>query len=985
MTEFRRRGAAALDDVLITHQLGTRARRPPDPVRENDAIHALVRDLTEKPQRVLQLLVDIALELCHAGSAGVSVREQTADGAQLVRWVAVAGQLAAYVGATAPADASPCGVCLERGAPQLFRRPARHFAYLDELPAPIEEALMIPFHVNGEVRGTIWVHAHDPATRFDAEHARLMAALAEFTGAAVHRLEVQAALRCSEDRLRSVVDLAPALVTAVDTAGRLVIFNRACEQLTGYAADDVIGADFVERLVPPAWQATVRRHLSAEGPLATEESRCLTRGGEERVVGWRWFRVPGLVVGVGEDLTERRRGEHVVPEQLLVARAITHHVAEAVFLTDATGIVTFANGGAERLLGRPVDEITGRVLHDVVHHGGTGARCVDGCALRADGPADGAGFHDDVFVRHDGSTVHVSCSRTPIERGDATGAIIVVRDDTLRKQAEQERVWYASQLAGLSGAGATIHSLSLHDALTVITDRAREIVGAHQAITMVTPSHGGASPLGTVSLSEKYAAWHGHELRPGRSPLDALVCRSNRPSRFTAAELDAHPARLDLDGDGGRPPLRGWLAAPLRDRDGTNLGLIQLSDKYEGDFTEQDEAVLVQLAQMASVAIHNAQRYEQGQAARATAEAANAAKDEFLAMLAHELRNPLGVILNSVSVLDRHDGRAPESIRVRELIRHHTRHLARLLDDLLDLARISQGRIQLRSEVLDVRAVVDIAVQAYRDGLEARGQTVSVSMPDAPVYVYGDRTRLQQIAGNLLDNASKYTPPGGSVWLAVEEINDEVLLSVRDNGIGIPPDKLESIFELFTQLDVSMARGEGGLGIGLTLVRRLTEMHGGRVHAHSDGRGSGSEFIVRLRRARAPLTAHTPAARAPRRSYDILIVEDNAAARDTLRFVLELEGHRVEVSADGLTGVEAGMRQRPDIAFVDIGLPGIDGYEVARRLRAVRGDGVRLFAVTGYAQPEDVRRARHAGFDGHLTKPVEVEEVLRILRSLERA
>jgi len=384
------------------------------------------------------------------------------------------------------------------------------------------------------------------------------------------------------------------------------------------------------------------------------------------------------------------------------------------------------------------------------------------------------------------------------------------------------------------------------------------------------------------------------------------------------------------------------------------------------------------------VAIQNAQLYEQGEAARATAEAAHAAKDEFLAMLAHELRNPLGVILNGVSVLDRRGSHAPESIRVRELIRHHTRHLARLLDDLLDLARISQGKIQLRSGVLDLRAVVDITVQACRDGFEARRQSISVAVPDAPVYVYGDRTRLQQIIGNLLDNASKYTSAGGSVWLAIEEINDEILLSVRDNGIGIPSDKLESIFNLFTQLDVSAARSDGGLGIGLTLVRRLTEMHGGRVHAHSDGRGSGSEFIVRLRRARPPAEAHPPAPPVARRSYDILIVDDNATAREMLRFVLELEGHRVHVSADGLTALEAGVHERPDVAFVDVGLPGLDGYEVARRLRAVRGDGVRLFAITGYGQPEDVRRARHAGFDGHLTKPVDVEEVLRILGSLQR-
>lgn len=864
MAEFRRQGAAALDDVLITHALFTRPPRPLDPAREKDAIHALVRDLTDEPHRVLQQLVDMALELCHAGSAGVSLRERAADGGAQFRWVAVAGQLAAYAGGTAPADASVCGVCLARGAPQLFTAPSRHFGYLAQLRVPIEETLVIPFHVNGEARGTIWVHAHDATTRFDAEHARLMTILAAVTGAAVDRLEVEAALR---------------------------------------------------------------------EPLARE--------------------------------------------QLLLARAMTDHLEEAVFLTDAAGRVTFANRGAERLLGRVGGELAGRGFHALVHGDGAGARCAGASCGWAHG-AGVPGLHEAVFVRADGASVHVSCSWTPIDRGDGPGGLVVVRDETVRKREEQRRAWYASQLEGLSAAGAAIHSLSLNDALAFTAERAREIVGAHQAMTTVTSSGDGALPLGAVSFSEKYAAWRGCEPPPGRSPLEAQVCGSNRPQRFTAVELDGHPDRAGLE-DGDRPPLRGWLAAPLRDRDGNNFGLIQVSDKLDGDFTEQDEAVLVQLAHLASVAIQNAQRYEQAQAARATAEAASSAKDEFLAMLAHELRNPLGVILNGIAVLDRHGSDAPEAIRVRELIRHHTRHLGRLLDDLLDLARISQGKIHLRAEVLDLRGIVDITVQAYREGFDARGQRLSVSMPETPVYVYGDRARLQQITGNLLDNASRYTPTGGSAWLTVEAINEEVLLSVRDDGIGIPPDKLESIFELFTQLGGSTARTDGGLGIGLTVVRRLTEMHGGRVHAHSDGRGSGSEFIVRLRRARAPAAVQ---ARAPRRSYDVLIVEDDATAREMLRFVLELEGHRVQVLADGLTGLEAGLQQRPDVAFVDIGVPGLDGYAVARRLRAVRGDGVRLFAITRYGLTEDIRRARHAGFDGHLTRPVEVEEILRILGSL---
>jgi len=971
----------ALDAVLITHQLASRARRAPDPMRENDALHAIVRDLADKPRQVLQLLVDVALDLCAAGSAGVTLRERGAAGEQL-RSLMMAGRIADAAVATPAADESPCAVTLECGTPQLFARPWRRFAYLAELPIVIEELLVVPFQVDGDLHGTIWVASHDENRRFDAEDVRVMTALGDFTGATVHRLEVEAALRCSEERLRSVVDLAPALVTAVDHAGRVVIFNRACEELTGYAADDVIGGDLVDRLVPEPGQAAARRRLADDAPpLAVDETRWLTRAGQERVIAWRWFRVPGLVVGVGEDVTERRRSEDRLREQLLVGHAVGHHVAEAVFLTDAAGRVTFANHGAETLLGAMARELVGRPLHEVAH-GRDGSGCARAaCELPVIIEEAATPAHDDVFIRRDGSTVEVACSSARLDRGDGPGAIVIVRDVSARKRAERASARHASQLIALCAAAGAIHSLSLGDVLLGIAEQAREIIGAHQAMSTVVGRADGSPPLVSVSLSEKYGAWRAHDFRPDLSDLAELVCASNQPMRLTVEELAARDSRAAEAP--GRPPRRGWLAAPLLDRDGSNLGLVELSDKYDGEFDAQDEALLVELAKMASAAIQNAQLYERGQTARTTAEAASAAKDEFLAMLAHELRNPLGVILNGVNVLERSESvSAPAAVRVRELIRHHTRHMARLLDDLLDLARVSQGKIHLRSEVMDLRAVVDITLQAYRERLEMRGQRLALTMPDAAVHVYGDPMRLQQVVGNLVDNASKFTPTGGSIALSVEEINDEVLVSVRDNGIGIPPGKLEAIFDLFTQLEPTAARTEGGLGIGLTLVRRLTEMHGGRVHAHSAGPGAGSEFIVRLRVVRRPFSAPVPAAPAARRSYQILVVEDNAAARDTLRFVLELEGHRVEVAADGPTAMEAADRQRPQVAFLDIGLPGVDGYEVARRLRAAHGPALRLFAVSGYGQPEDVRRALDAGFEGHLTKPVEIDEVLRILASL---
>jgi signal transduction histidine kinase len=366
-------------------------------------------------------------------------------------------------------------------------------------------------------------------------------------------------------------------------------------------------------------------------------------------------------------------------------------------------------------------------------------------------------------------------------------------------------------------------------------------------------------------------------------------------------------------------------------------------------------------------------------AGREEAMAANRAKDEFLAMLAHELRNPLGVVMNALNGLDRIGSEAAEAVRLRDLMHRQTRHLARLLDDLLDVARITQGKIELRSEIVDLRALVDLAVQSERPRVDFKRQRLEVSVPEQPVTVHGDATRLQQIVANLLNNASKYTPEGGAIALRLAREGDQAVLALRDTGCGIPRERLQTVFDLFVQLDSGLERAEGGLGIGLTLVKRLVEQHGGTVDARSDGTGRGSEFVVRL-----PSVAPTPAPRAAavapaKRVRSILLIEDNDDAREALQLGLELEGQRVLAAADGETGIAIALRERPDVVFLDVGLPGVDGYEVARRLRAKLGAGPVLVALTGYGQAADRARSREAGFDVHVTKPASVADVLRAL------
>jgi signal transduction histidine kinase/CheY-like chemotaxis protein len=359
-------------------------------------------------------------------------------------------------------------------------------------------------------------------------------------------------------------------------------------------------------------------------------------------------------------------------------------------------------------------------------------------------------------------------------------------------------------------------------------------------------------------------------------------------------------------------------------------------------------------------------------------------KNEFLATLAHELRNPLMPLRNCLDLV-RLSGDAPTTFRhVREMMERQTRQMTRLVEDLLDVSRIAQGKLVLHKERFDLRLAVEQAVQMNAPLQQERRHQFSVTVPAEPLWVQGDQARVVQIVVNLLNNAAKYTSPGGQVALTAAREGDQAVVRVKDTGLGIAPEKLAQIFDLFTQLDLGPERLDGGLGIGLTLVKRLVEMHGGSIMAMSPGPGQGSEFVVRLPAVAAP---EQPAASAPpnltksrpANSRHILIVEDNADGRESLATLLRLLGHRVDVAEDGPGGVAAALALRPEVALIDIGLPKLDGYEVARQVRASLGPAVLLVALTGYGQPEDQQRALAAGCNAHLVKPVELQALQTLL------
>ncbi|HMC87925.1 MAG TPA: response regulator, partial [Gemmataceae bacterium] len=403
--------------------------------------------------------------------------------------------------------------------------------------------------------------------------------------------------------------------------------------------------------------------------------------------------------------------------------------------------------------------------------------------------------------------------------------------------------------------------------------------------------------------------------------------------------------------------LKSALFVPLQAR-GRSLGAMALALGNSGrQYSADDLALIRDLAGRAAIALDNARLYHDIQEG-------DRLKNEFLSMLAHELRNPLAPIRNAVQILKHSKAREEEFEWARDIIDRQLLQLVRLVDDLLDVSRITRGKIILQPEPLNAAAVVARAVETSRPFLDARSQILTVEMPQETVQIRGDETRLAQVLSNLLNNAAKFTPEGGRIWITLERAGDEALLRVRDTGIGIPAEMLSTIFDLFTQVDRSLDRSQGGLGIGLTLVRRLVEMHGGSVEAHSAGINQGSEFIVRLpvlKQEQTPSIAGNGSvpARLIGPSQRVLIVDDNVDSAESLAVLLRQSGHEVRTTHDGPSALDLTSSYRPEVVLLDIGLPGMDGYEVARRLKQQPGmQAVSLAAVTGYGQEEDRRRSR---------------------------
>jgi two-component system, sensor histidine kinase len=378
---------------------------------------------------------------------------------------------------------------------------------------------------------------------------------------------------------------------------------------------------------------------------------------------------------------------------------------------------------------------------------------------------------------------------------------------------------------------------------------------------------------------------------------------------------------------------------------------------------------------------------EQTRAANRELQEQARAKDAFLATLSHELRNPLSALTTASHLLERGSVDSNADLMARQIVKRQTLVMGRLLDDLLDVSRITRGKLEIRKVPTEVSAIIEAAIETVQPLLNRKGHTFKVSLPERDVVIEADPVRLSQVLGNLLTNAAKYTEAEGRIDLSVERGDDLVEFRVRDNGLGIPPESQGEIFKMFAQLSPAIDRSEGGLGIGLALAKGLVDLHGGRIEVRSEGLGRGSEFTVKIPVAHvvkpavaAPVV--TAADDAPSKC-EIIVADDNADALESLAMLLEMEGHGVRVASDGPAALALAEQKVPDVMLLDIGMPGLNGYEVASRVRQLEdGGGVMLVALTGWGQPGDRALATRAGFDHHLTKPIDFEELARLLSQL---
>jgi PAS domain S-box-containing protein len=604
-------------------------------------------------------------------------------------------------------------------------------------------------------------------------------------------------------------------------------------------------------------------------------------------------------------------------------------IGDAVIVTDVAGRVTFLNTVAERITGWPMadarDQPFEKIFQIVNEFSGKPVEHPVAKVLETGGIV-GLANHT-ILITRDGRRIPIDDSGAPVRlaNGEIVGIVVVCRDVTERKKADHTRAWLAAIVESSDDA---IASKTLDGIVTSWNPGATQLFGYE-------PDEIIGKPITTIIPPEL----HAEEVR-----ILARLRRGERIDHYETVRIAKDGRRVDIS----------LTISPIRGEDDTIIG----ASKIARDITarKRSESLLRE---------------------------ADRRKDEFLATLAHELRNPLAPICAAAELLKQAKSLAPELRAATAILERQARQMTHLIDDLLDVSRITSGRIRLHPEPVELKELLKTVIETYRHSAETARHQIALAASAESIYVSGDRTRLTQVISNIFHNAVKYTPPGGKIEIALRTEDQHAVVSVRDNGMGIPPEMLEHIFEPFAQLDRSYERPDAGLGIGLTLAKRLVDLHGGRVEARSAGRGKGTEFVIRL-----PAIAAVPAKRTTPRHADpelsascrVLIADDNHDAAVSLSILLQSMGHDTRVVHDGIEALEAAELFRPDVVLLDIGMPRLDGYETARRMASQPWAAtMQIVAVTGWGQETDRQRAKDAGFHRHLVKPVDLDALREVL------
>jgi PAS domain S-box-containing protein len=779
-------------------------------------------------------------------------------------------------------------------------------------------------------------------------------------------------------------------VITTDTQGWVNSLNPVAQNLTGWSQDEAQGQplDQIFRIV----NEPTRQPIENPALQALREDRIvelanhtllIARDGPERVIDDSAAPIKdeqGNVLGVVlifRDVTERRNAEQL--RQHLAA--VIESSDDAIVSKDLNGVIRTWNAGAQRIFGYTAEEMVGTPITRLmpperVHEEDQILR-----ELRSGRRVD---HFETVRVRKDGRQIDVSVTISPVRNaeGRIIGASKVARDISDRKRAERTFRFLADAsavLAELSDYRSTLQKIASLAVPAFADCCAVDMLQEDGTLERLAVVHRDPAKVPLIKELPRR-----HPPRPDNTYGPLRVLQTGRSELVEdlpdslLSEL-GHEEYLRVLRDLG---LRSYLCVPLGSR-GKALGVLTFATGESGRrYTPEELRAAEDLARRAVIAIENANLYR-------ALQDSDRRKDEFLATLAHELRNPLAPVRNALQIIQLAGNNREAVQSAREMMGRQVQHMVRLIDDLLDLSRISRGKIQLRKELVELATVLHNAIETSRPLIEAARHDLAVTLPPTRIWLDADPTRLAQVVANLLNNAAKYTREGGRIWLSAGQEGDTAIIRVRDNGIGIPREMLPRIFDMFAQVDTALGRSQGGLGIGLTLVRSLVEMHHGTVEAQSEGAGKGSEFIVRLPVAAERLSIHpaqpqegglyTPQGAARR----ILVVDDNVDAAQSLGILLKMMGHDTALAHDGASALEVAEAYRPDLVLLDIGLPRLNGYEVARRLRQQPGlRDVVLVAVSGWGQEEDRRRGREAGFDFHLTKPVDPVALKKLLASL---